>query len=218
MTGVRRDRRVMMVDYGGSNLRSVQKAFEAVGVALEVTSDPAAVRRAARLVLPGVGAFRPGIDALRSCGLDEAIVEAVAQGTPLLGICLGMQLLFAASEEMGQHEGLGLLPGRVVAFAGRPSTVDDPGQKVPHMGWNRIHYEDEHPLLAGVPDGSYAYFVHSFYCVPAHPQDILATTDYGVEFAAIAGRDRLYGIQFHPEKSQRIGLTILRNFAEMETG
>lgn len=218
MMGVTGEKRVTMVDYGGSNLRSVQKAFEAVGVAIEVTSDPEMIRRAARLVLPGVGAFGPGIDALRSRGLDEAIAEAVAKGTPLLGICLGMQLLFAASEEMGRHEGLGLLPGRVVAFVGRPPTADAPGLKVPHMGWNRIHYEDEHPLLAGVPDGSYAYFVHSYYCAPANPQDILATTAYGVEFAAIAGRGRLYGIQFHPEKSQRIGLAILRNFAEMETG
>lgn len=218
MTAVTGERRVTMVDYGGSNLRSVQKAFEAVGVAIEVTSDPAVVRRASRLVLPGVGAFRPGIDALRSRGLDEAIVEAVAQGAPLLGICLGMQLLFEESTEMGRHEGLGLLPGRVVAFVSRPPTADDNGLKVPHVGWNRIQYEDEHTLLAGVPDGSYAYFVHSYYCAPAHPQDILATSDYGVAFAAIAGRDRLYGIQFHPEKSQRIGLTILGNFAHMEAG
>ena len=218
MTAVTGERRVTMVDYGGSNMRSVQKAFEAVGVAIEVTSDPEVARRAVRLVLPGVGAFRPGMDALRSRGLDGAIVDDVAAGTPLLGICLGMQLLFAVSEEMGRHKGLGLLPGQVVAFVGRPPTANAPGLKVPHMGWNRIRHEDQHPLLAGVPNGSYAYFVHSYYCAPANPQDILATTDYGVEFAAIVGRGRLYGIQFHPEKSQRIGLAILRNFAQMETG
>jgi len=169
MTGKTADPLITMVDYGGSNLRSVQKAFEAVGIRVVTTSDADVVRAAARLVLPGVGAFKAGIDGLRARGLDRAIIDAVSGGVPLLGICLGMQLLFDESEEMGRHAGLGLLPGKVLRFYGRSSTETDRGLKVPHMGWNQIQHDNEHPLLAGIVTGAYAYFVHSYYCAPARP-------------------------------------------------
>lgn len=203
---------ITMIDYGGSNLRSVQKAFEAVGAAVVVTADSDAISRATKLVLPGVGAFGAGMDALRARGLDAAVSDGVARGAWLLGICLGMQFLFDASEEMGQWPGLGLLPGRVVRFeqiAGAPL-------KVPHMGWNEIESRAPHPLLANVAPGAHAYFVHSYVCVPDRLADVLATADYGGPFAAIVGRGRIYGLQFHPEKSQAAGLRILGNFAALE--
>ena len=206
---------ITMIDYGGSNLRSAQKALEAVGAQVQVTADPDVVRRAAKLVLPGVGAFGAGMAALRARGLDEATLEAVEAGAPLLGICLGMQFLFDESDEMGRHVGLGLIPGRVTRFpadlcaAGRPL-------KVPHVGWNEIDHDGRHPLLAGVAPGAHAYFVHSYYCVPRDGVDVLARADYGHPFAAVVGRERVLGIQFHPEKSQRVGLRILSNLATME--
>ena len=203
---------ITMIDYGGSNLRSVQKAFEAVGAAVVVTADPAAISRAAKLVLPGVGAFGAGMDALRARGLDAAVSDGVARGAWLLGICLGMQFLFDASEEMGQWPGLGLLPGRVVRF----EQIAGASLKVPHMGWNEIEARAPHPLLANVAPGAHAYFVHSYVCVPDRPADVLATADYGGPFAAIVGRGRVYGLQFHPEKSQAAGLRILGNFAALE--
>lgn len=210
---------VTMIDYGGSNLRSVKKAFEAVGASVVVTDDPATVCRAGRLVLPGVGAFGAGIDALRTRELDDAIRTCVGRGASVLGICLGMQLMFDTSEEMGLHQGLGLIPGHVVRFPSPPAGVGEAEKlKVPHVGWNQIIHDGCHPLLAGVPAGAHAYFVHSFFCVPADPADILATTDYGGAFAAIVGRGRVFGIQFHPEKSHSVGLRILRNYAVMEVG
>ena len=207
---------ITMIDYGGSNLRSAQKALEAVRAQVQVTADPDVVRRAAKLVLPGVGAFGAGMAALQARGLDEATLEAVEAGAPLLGICLGMQFLFDESDEMGRHVGLGLIPGRVTRFpadlcaAGRPL-------KVPHVGWNEIDHDGRHPLLAGVALGAHAYFVHSYYSVPRDEGDVLARADYGGPFAAVVGRGRVLGIQFHPEKSQRVGLHILSNFAAMET-
>lgn len=196
---------ITMIDYGGSNLRSVQKALEFVGAQVEVTADPVRVARAEKLVLPGVGAFGAGMKALRECGLAEAVSAAANHHIPLLGICLGMQFLFEGSEEMGEHEGLGLIRGRVVRF---PLN----GLVVPHMGWNQIEPTRDHPLLADVPSGSYSYFVHSYYCVPTNAAAILATTEYGHPFTAIIAQDNVYGIQFHPEKSQQVGLQILRNF------
>lgn len=204
--------RTVMIDYGGSNLRSVQKAFAAVGGEVQVTADPAIVRAARKLILPGVGAFGAGIAALRERGLAQVIVEQAESGKPLLGICLGMQLLFDASEEMGAHAGLGLLPGRVVRFNDNGAT--GARLKVPHMGWNQIDHDGRHWLLAGVPAGAYAYFVHSYYCRPGDATLTVAHTDYGAPFTSVAGRDNIYGIQFHPEKSQRVGLRILRNFIE----
>lgn len=207
---------ITMVDYGGSNLRSVQKAFEAVDIQVRVTDEPEDVRRADRIVLPGVGAFKAGMDGLRARGLDNSLRAAVTSGIPILGICLGMQLLFDESEEMGRHDGLGLLSGRVLKFT--PISSQDGGRplKVPHMGWNQINHDRQHPLLTGVPSDSHAYFVHSYYCAPDNPADIMATAEYGRRFAAIVGRGHIMGIQFHPEKSQSIGLRILHNFATME--
>lgn len=205
---------ITMIDYGGSNLRSAQKALEYVGATVDVTSDPDVVRRADRLVLPGVGAFGAGMEALRGRGLDESTIEAARRGVPLLGICLGMQYLFESSEEMGAHRGLGLLAGDVRRF---PALVDADGRplKVPHMGWNEIIHDGRHPLLQGVASGARAYFVHSYYCAPADPADVVAMTDYGLSFCSIAGRGNVYGIQFHPEKSQLVGLHILRSFVTM---
>ncbi|MFO7537549.1 MAG: imidazole glycerol phosphate synthase subunit HisH [Chloroflexota bacterium] len=215
---------ITMIDYGGSNLRSAQKAFEYVGAVVDVTADPDTVRRAEKLVLPGVGAFGAGMAAIRRRGLEPAIQAAAQQGTPLLGICLGMQYLFDSSEEMGHHTGLGLIAGRVrrFDFDGGPKTEDGevslrpPSSvlrlKIPHMGWNQIEATRASRLLAGIAAGSYAYFVHSYYCDPAAETAVLAHTDYGHPFAAIVAQDNIYGIQFHPEKSQAVGLRILQNY------
>lgn len=200
-----------MIDYGIGNVRSVQKALEYVGAEVALAADPEAIRTAGRLVLPGVGAYGAGMAALRERDLVEAIQEAAGRGAPLLGICLGMQLLFDESEEMGHHKGLGLLRGRVARFPAQEL-------KVPHVGWNEIEHDGNHPLLAGVPAGSHAYFVHSYYCIPADPTAVIARTTYGLPFAAIAGRENVAGIQFHPEKSQHVGLRILRNFVAVGRG
>lgn len=196
---------ITMIDYGIGNLRSVQKALEHAGATVQLSADPVAIREAEKLVLPGVGAFGAGMAALQRRGLTDPIMEAAGRGTPLLGICLGMQLLFDESEERGRYDGLGLLPGRVVRFS-------DKVVKVPHMGWNQIEHDGTHPLLQSVAGGAHTYFVHSYYCQPARPEDVIARTVYGEPFAAIAGRANVVGIQFHPEKSQQVGLRILRNF------
>ena len=202
---------IAIVDYGVGNLRSVQKALERVGATAVVTSDPAALDAAQGVVLPGVGAFGDGMDHLRARRLVEPVLRQVEGGKPLLGICLGMQLLFEESEEMGLHQGLELLPGRVVRFP-------DSELKVPHIGWNQLRTMGSRPemaLLQDIPDGAYAYFVHSYYAAPAEPGDLLATTGYGLEFASVVGRGQVYGAQFHPEKSQDVGLQLLRNFARL---
>ena len=202
-----------MIDYGGSNLRSAQKAFEFVGADLETTADPDLIRRADKLVLPGVGAFGAGMEAIRALGLVEPIREAVQRGIPLLGICIGMQLLFDESEEMGRHQGLGLIPGCVIHFnTSIQSPV--PSLKVPHMGWNQLEHDGSHFLLQGVEPGAYTYFVHSYHCVPDDPAWIVARTEYGRPFCAMVARENVYGIQFHPEKSHKIGLEIIQNFVE----
>jgi glutamine amidotransferase len=198
---------IAIIDYGAGNLRSVTNTLKFLGAEVSVVSKPEQMQGADRIVLPGVGAFGAGINSLRDAGFEEPIRQAVANGTPLLGICLGMQYLFEESEEMGRHKGLGLLPGRVVRF---PSDVP----KVPHIGWNQLHIQSSSPLLAGIDDGAYAYFVHSFVASPANPADILASTDYGGSFASIVGRGNVFGIQCHPEKSQAVGQRILRNFIE----
>lgn len=197
---------IAIVDYGIGNLRSVQKALEHVGAPARLVSSPAELEGAGAVVLPGVGAFGDGMRSLQSRGFVEPLCRIVEAGVPLLGICLGMQLLFEESEEMGYHRGLGLLPGRVRRFAG--------DLKVPQIGWNQLSWRRPNPLQAGIPDGAYAYFVHSYYVEPANPDDILATTDYGIAYASIVGREHLFGVQFHPEKSQAVGLRILRNFVE----
>lgn len=197
---------IAIVDYGIGNLRSVQKAFEHVGAPVRLISSPAEIEGARAIVLPGVGAFGDGMRNLREAGFVEPLYQAVEAGVPLLGICLGMQLLFEESEEMGIHQGLGLLRGRVRRFA-----VE---LKVPQIGWNQLFWRRPNPLQAGIPDGAYAYFVHSYYVEPADPDDILAVTEYGIAYASIVGRGNLLGVQFHPEKSQAVGLRILRNFVE----
>jgi glutamine amidotransferase len=198
---------IAIVNYGLGNLRSVQKALERVGSKAVVTDDPAILEQAQGILLPGVGAFGDAMASLRSRRLQEPVLRQVADGKPLLGICLGMQLLFDESEEMGRHQGLGLLPGRVVRFP-------KGDLRVPHVGWNEFR-QVRGGLLAGIVDGAYAYFVHSYFAVPAEPMDVLATTEYGLEFAAVVGRNSVYGAQFHPEKSQEVGLQLLKNFVRL---
>ncbi len=197
---------IAIIDYGMGNLRSVQKAIEAVGSTAEVTSDPDRVRHASKVVLPGVGAFADAMSELRRTGLGEAFREAVHQGKPCLGVCLGLQLLFDQSLEDGEHDGLGLLRGRVVRFASQP------GLKVPHMGWNTLKLRRPAPILAGLADASSVYFVHSYYARPEDPEVVAAEADYPEPFAAVVWRDNLTACQFHPEKSQGVGLAMYSNF------
>ncbi len=200
---------IVIVDYGMGNLRSVQKAIEAVGHSAEISGDPDRIKTASKVILPGVGAFADAIAELRRTGLGDAFKEAVAAGKPCLGVCLGLQLLFDYSEEDGLHEGLGLLRGRVVRFATQP------GLKIPHMGWNTLRVKRPAPLLAGLPDSPSVYFVHSYYASPANPDDVAAEADYPDPFAALVWRDNLMAAQFHPEKSQRVGLAMYANFAAL---
>lgn len=200
---------IAIIDYGMGNLRSVQKAFEAVGAKATVTSDPDAIDRADRVILPGVGAFADAIAELRRTGLDAAFRNAVRAGKPCLGVCLGLHLLFDASEEDGEHAGLGLLPGRVVRF--RPT----PGLPIPHMGWNSLRIRREAPLLKGLEPEPFVYFVHSYHAMAANADDIAAEADYPYPFAAVVWRDNLMACQFHPEKSQRVGLAMYANFAAL---
>jgi glutamine amidotransferase len=199
---------IALVDYGIGNLRSVEKALSAVGAEVKLTSRVEDVLAAQKVVLPGVGAFGDGMKNLRASGMDAALREVCGRGIPLLGICLGMQLLFESGEELGNFTGLGLLRGKVVAFPAGDL-------KVPQTGWNQIEPVGESPLLAGLPGGSYAYFNHGFYCDAADSADVLAWTDYGLRYASVVGRGNIYGAQFHPEKSQSVGLRILQNFVEM---
>lgn len=197
---------IALVDYGSGNLRSVEKALTAVGAEVCLTSDPGVILGADKVLLPGVGAFGDAMSELAERGLTEVIKKTAARGIPLLGICVGMQLLFEESEEHGCHIGLGLLPGRVQRF-------EMTGLKIPHTGWNRILPTRDNLLIYGLPSGAYAYFNHSYFC-EATTADTMAYTEYGSPFSSIVGRGCLYGVQFHPEKSQQVGLTILRNFVE----
>jgi len=199
------DDSTVVVDYGMGNLRSVEKALAAVGGNPLTSGDPEAVRSAARLILPGVGAFGDAMSNLRNQGLLEAVLEAVSSGRPLLGLCLGLQLLFDESEEFGSHRGLGVIPGRVRRFA-------VPGLRVPHVGWNQVEQARPDPLLEGIPEGAYFYFVHSYYVEPADTSDHVAQTEYGHRFCSIARRGNIWGAQFHPEKSQAMGKRLLSNF------
>jgi imidazole glycerol-phosphate synthase subunit HisH len=200
---------IVIIDYGMGNLRSVQKAIEAVGSAAEISSDPDRVRQASKVILPGVGAFADAMAELRRTGLGESFRAAVQQGKPCLGVCLGLQLLFDSSAEDGEHTGLGLLPGRVVRFPAQP------GLKVPHMGWNTLRIRKGAPLLAGLPAEPSVYFVHSYHVVAQNPDDVAAVADYPKPFAAVIWRDNLTACQFHPEKSQRTGLAMYANFVAM---
>ncbi len=202
-------RTIAIADYGIGNLGSVTKAFRCAGAEVQLTGELAALRRADALVLPGDGAFGATMAEVEARGLVPLLRETVAAGKPLLGICIGMQLLFEESEEHGLHRGLGLLPGRVRRFAGELA--------VPHMGWNRLRALRPHPLLDGIADGSYVYFVHSYFC-DAPDAVVVASSDYGRDFPAIVGRGNVLGVQFHPEKSQEVGLRMVGNFVRMVDG
>ena len=200
---------IAIIDYEMGNLRSVQKAFERVGHPATITSDPAVLADASKIVLPGVGAFRDAIAALRERLLVEPIRAAVHSGKPFLGICLGLQLLFDKSFEDGEYEGLGIVPGEVVRF-------DVPAEyKVPHMGWNQLRFRSRPPVFNGIDDGAHFYFVHSYYVVPRDPAVIATETEYSQPFCSSIWRDNLTAVQFHPEKSQHAGLRLLKNFAEL---
>jgi imidazole glycerol-phosphate synthase subunit HisH len=205
---------ITIIDYGMGNLRSVQKGFEKVGFAAEVTADPRVVERADRLVLPGVGAFKDCMDNLRQGNFIDAIHGHIASGRPFLGICLGLQLLFSESEEFGCHQGLGIIPGKVRRFA---DDLQWEGEqlKVPHMGWNQVAIERPSPLMRGIAEGSAVYFVHSYYVDPDDDSVVATTTDYGPRFCSSIWRDNVMATQFHPEKSQQVGLHILKNFGEL---
>ena len=200
---------ISIIDYGMGNLRSVQKAFEKLGTPAQIVTRPDQVRAAAKLVLPGVGAFRDAIHELERLELVEPIREYIRADQPFLGICLGLQLLFDVSYEDGEWPGLGVLPGEVVRFPVQA------GLKVPHMGWNTLQTVGSPRLLAGLPADASVYFVHSYYVVPRDESVIAARTDYGVPFTSIVSRGNLFATQFHPEKSQKVGLKLLGNFAAM---
>ena len=199
---------VAIVDYGMGNLHSVSKAVERLGYEPLLTGDRDEILSADGVILPGVGAFGDAMEHLRETGLDAVMKEAAASGKPLLGICLGMQLLFSSSEEHGSHEGLHILPGAAIRFTGGE-------YKVPHMGWNSLQFlQPEHPLFAGLEEG-YVYFVHSYHVLPEDKSHLLAVTDYGQPVTAIVGDGAVCGMQFHPEKSGELGMSLLRNFLAM---
>jgi glutamine amidotransferase len=199
---------VVLIDAGTGNLRSVQKALESNGVNVLRTDDPQKVLTAKQIVLPGVGAFGDFMSGLRARELELVIKDVVVRGVPLLGICVGMQALFDVGEEMGEHAGLGLLSGRVLRFAENLSV------KIPHTGWNQLEIRNDALLFDQVNAGAYVYFNHSYYCQPRNSSDVVATTDYGLQYACAVQRDNIFGVQFHPEKSQAVGLQILKNFLE----
>lgn len=205
---------IAIIDYGMGNLRSVQKGFEKVGFDAVVTADPKVVLEAHKVVLPGVGAFRDCMRNLEQGGFVEPILRVIRDGRPFLGICLGLQLLFTESEEFGVHQGLDIIPGRVVRFA---DGMTENGEKlaVPHMGWNQIAFRQRPPVFAGLEDGVNVYFVHSYYVKPDDVAVVATTTGYGGEFCSAIWKDNIVATQFHPEKSQAVGLRILKNFGEM---
>jgi glutamine amidotransferase len=198
--------RVAIIDYGVGNLRSVEKAFAAGGCEAIVSADEGVLRSAEKLVLPGVGAFRSCMEALAARGFDALVRERVVEGTPLLGVCVGMQMLFEESEEFGHSRGLGFLRGRVRRF--------DESLRVPQVGWNQVEWQKAHALSKGIEGGSFFYFVHSFYCEAEDTDVVLGQTEYGERYASVVSRGNVCGVQFHPEKSQETGLRLLRNFAE----
>jgi imidazole glycerol-phosphate synthase subunit HisH len=200
---------IKIVDYGMGNLRSVQKAFEKLGAEAVICTRPAELAGAEKLILPGVGAFRDAIHELRRTGLDTPVREHIASGRPFLGICLGLQLLFDVSYEDGQWEGLGVLPGKIVRFQ------DQPDLKIPHMGWNTLDIARPHRLFEGIANGSSVYFVHSYYVVPSDDSVVAARSEHGGPFVAAVARENLFATQFHPEKSQTVGLRLLKNFAAL---
>ena len=200
---------IAIIDYGVGNLFSLQSSFRRIGAEIEVTSDPARIAAADKLILPGVGAFADAAEKLRNSGLDQVIRQQVAAGKPIMGICLGMQLLFEKSYEYGEHEGLGLLKGNVVHMAG----VIPENLKIPHIGWNALHFQKESRLLRFIKENDCVYFVHSFYATDC-AESVIATAEYGAELTAAVEQGNVCGCQFHPEKSGEVGLAILRGFCE----
>jgi len=200
---------VVVVDYGMGNLRSAQKGLEKAGIKAVITSDPVVVQSADAVVLPGVGAFQDCMNNLTEAGLVAPVMGAIEQGKPFLGICVGMQLLMTISEEFGVHRGLDVIPGRVVRFD------PDTRLKVPHMGWNRVHYSGDNRLFKGIEDGSFFYFVHSYYVAPEDGSVVCGWTDYGERFCSAIARGNLFATQFHPEKSHNHGLKVLQNFGSI---
>lgn len=207
---------IAVIDYGMGNLRSVAKAFESVGADVIVSSEPEDILKADSVVLPGVGAFRDCMENLQEKKLDQVVRDFIDSGKPFLGICLGLQLLFDESIEFGCVRGLGILPGKVVQFKPQPA---QPGNrdalKVPHVGWNIVSIKKRQPLFESAPEDPYFYFVHSFYVVPDDPEVIATTTHYGIEFVSGIQHNNIYAFQFHPEKSQKLGLSILEKFAQL---
>lgn len=205
---------IAIIDYGMGNLRSVQKGFEKAGFEAIVTTDPQVVLEAQRVVLPGVGAFRDCMHNLEQGGFVEPIVKVIREGRPFLGICVGMQLLLSDSVEFGLYKGLDVIPGHVLRF---PDGMKECGEKlkVPHMGWNQLSIGQPAPIFAGIEDGANVYFVHSYYAKPDDAGCVAATSGYGIEFCAAIWQDNIVATQFHPEKSQDVGLRILKNFGEM---
>ena len=199
---------IAIIDYGVGNLRSVEKAFAATGHDALVTGDESILRKAERLVLPGVGAFAACMNELKQRGLEELVSERVKAGTPLLGVCVGMQMLFEESDEFGTTSGLGFLKGKVQRFN------DD--LVVPQVGWNRIKQKNGNRLFSGIPDESFFYFVHSYFCAPENHGIVVGETEYGINYASVVAKGNICGVQFHPEKSQTVGLRLLANFAETE--
>lgn len=200
---------ITIVDYGMGNLRSVQKAFESLGVDAEICNTAEGLADAEKMVLPGVGAFRDAIAELNKLEMTQPILDHIAAGKPFLGICLGLQLLFDVSYEDGEFEGLGVIPGKVVHFENQPDL------KIPHMGWNSLEVTGANPLLEGIPDDAHFYFVHSYYVVPEDDSVVAARTDHGGKFVSMVARDNMFATQFHPEKSQRVGMKLLSNFAKL---
>jgi len=198
---------IALIDYGVGNIRNVYRAMTEIGLEVEITRDPAVVNESRAIILPGVGAYRDAMDNLQSTGLIPTLEENIKKGKPLLGICLGMQLLFESSTEGGDYEGLGWLKGRIVRF--------EPGLKIPHMGWNRLNLERPDPITANLGEDPTVYFVHSYYLETEDPTMILATAEYGIAVPALIRKDNLIGMQFHPEKSASTGLRLLQNFKEM---
>lgn len=206
---------IAIVDYGMGNLRSVQKGFEKVGAEAVITSDPQTVMRADKIVLPGVGAFRDCMKNLEQGGFVEPILKVIAQGRPFLGICVGMQLLFTDSVEFGLYKGLDVIPGHVLRFPEGMQEAEE-ALKVPHMGWNQLDIKQKVSVLTGVEKGSNVYFVHSYYVRPDADDVVACTTNYGIEFCSVVRKDNITATQFHPEKSQDVGLLMLKNFAAIK--
>ena len=202
---------IAIIDYGVGNLFSLEQSFHAVGAQIVVTDDPKVIHEADKILLPGVGAFGDAAEKLRATGLDRVVVEEAKKGKPVMGICLGMQLLFEEGHEYGCHKGLGLIPGKVVPIA----KVIPEGLKIPHMGWNALEFQKESPLFAHIQNGDCVYFVHSYYAADCEDA-VIATAEYGAPLTAAVQKGNVFGCQFHPEKSGTVGLRILRAFAQME--